>query len=477
MHIIGRNDPCPCGSGKKNKHCCGARVHQSPEMIYNNIRRLDGESGNLLLIFAKQRYGTSGFEKALEDFGYYDEIPLELSSPAGDSFLRWFTFNWRPMKRETIAELFLSENKTTLHSDLIRFIEKTVQAPYSYFQTLEVDPGKELSLRDILRKREFRVYEKSASTILQRGQILFARVVEIDGIHFLMGSGSVIIPPIFLDRFLVIRSCFEKSSTSPDGTVTAKILLEMEEELREVYFDIEEEVINPKYTLRNTDGDPLVLHTLTYKISSAEGAFHALKELEQKCTGITDDELLADAERNETGALIRTTIRWVKKSKKSNMGDFTSLATLTVTPSQLIVEVNSEKRSRRIRREIHKRLGQSAIPVATEMNTAEELLEQASVETLKTGRKKEDDQDRLLRNSPEVKEMINKLSERHWAGWPDIPLPGLRGKTPRQAVKDPVCRELLESLLMDFDIRNRQQDDGFLRVDTAKLRRDLGLDS
>jgi uncharacterized protein YchJ len=22
---VGRNDPCPCGSGKKYKHCCGAR--------------------------------------------------------------------------------------------------------------------------------------------------------------------------------------------------------------------------------------------------------------------------------------------------------------------------------------------------------------------------------------------------------------------------------------------------------------------
>lgn len=22
---VGRNDPCPCGSGKKYKHCCGAK--------------------------------------------------------------------------------------------------------------------------------------------------------------------------------------------------------------------------------------------------------------------------------------------------------------------------------------------------------------------------------------------------------------------------------------------------------------------
>ncbi len=25
-HKVGRNDPCPCGSGKKYKRCCGAQV-------------------------------------------------------------------------------------------------------------------------------------------------------------------------------------------------------------------------------------------------------------------------------------------------------------------------------------------------------------------------------------------------------------------------------------------------------------------
>ena len=24
---VGRNDPCPCGSGKKYKRCCGVTVH------------------------------------------------------------------------------------------------------------------------------------------------------------------------------------------------------------------------------------------------------------------------------------------------------------------------------------------------------------------------------------------------------------------------------------------------------------------
>ncbi|HIU26722.1 MAG TPA: SEC-C domain-containing protein, partial [Candidatus Copromorpha excrementigallinarum] len=25
---VGRNDPCPCGSGKKYKHCCGRTAPQ-----------------------------------------------------------------------------------------------------------------------------------------------------------------------------------------------------------------------------------------------------------------------------------------------------------------------------------------------------------------------------------------------------------------------------------------------------------------
>lgn len=49
--------------------------------------------------------------------------------------------------------------------------------------------------------------------------------------------------------------------------------------------------------------------------------------------------------------------------------------------------------------------------------------------------------------------------------------------TPRRAAKDSEGRELLESLLMDIELRNRTQKDEFLRVDTVMLRRELGMDA
>lgn len=110
MKTIGRNDPCPCGSGKKYKKCCGAvsRVGDS-DFQYANIRRLDGESGNLLMRFAKQRYGENALENAWGEFFFSDEIPYDMSHPEFDFFLRWFTFDWRPQENETLAELFLSQ--------------------------------------------------------------------------------------------------------------------------------------------------------------------------------------------------------------------------------------------------------------------------------------------------------------------------------------------------------------------------------
>ena len=47
----GRNDPCPCGSGRKYKHCCLAKdtAPSSNELLWRRLRRdLDGLLPELL---------------------------------------------------------------------------------------------------------------------------------------------------------------------------------------------------------------------------------------------------------------------------------------------------------------------------------------------------------------------------------------------------------------------------------------------
>ena len=65
--------------------------------------------------------------------------------------------------------------------------------------------------------------------------------------------------------------------------------------------------------------------------------------------------------------------------------------------------------------------------------------------------------------------------EKHWESWPDIPVPALRGLTPRQAAKNKVGREILGSLLLKFEVRSGKQEDESNSVYVARLRRELGL--
>ena len=476
VNTIGRNDPCPCRSGKKFKHCHGRMNVPAQEAAYFRNRRLDAESGELLTTFARKRFGDDALRLAWEEYHLSDEIPFDMSGPDADSFMRWFTFNWQPEGKETLAELFLTEKRSKLEPDVDRFIDATLHSPYSFFQTLSVDAGTGLALKDILRKREVYVLEKSASRIVEKGHILLARVVELDGIFFYMGTSAFVISPGYLDHILTLRAELENAGSLVDGAVSPEILLEYEEELREAYFYIGDAEQNQKLDIRNTDGDPLSFHTLTYEISSFERAFHGLKDLEQKMTGSADSELLAEAERGKAGQPTKLTLHWLKPAKKGAFGGNTNHATLTISKTRLVVEVNSEQRSKRIQKEIKKRLGDDAVLLRTTVKTQEGIMKEAEKEAAMGKPSKESEHDRLMRESPEARALMKEMMEKHWVDWPNSPLPALRGMTPRKAAKHPEGRELLESLLMEFDLRNQEQDDEFLRVDTAKLRKELGLD-
>jgi hypothetical protein len=471
MTTVGRNAPCPCGSGKKFKHCCGAAARPSEDAAYDRIRRLDGDSALLLAKFAKRKRGEHALHEAQEEF-------LPPRYPSGDAavesgfFERWFLFDWRPTGEERLAEMFLRERGSLLDADTRAFLRATMEAPYSFFQTVDVQPGSGLVLRDLLREREFHVKEKSASAILVKSCILYGRVVELDGLALFMGTGARTIDPGFLPDLLDLRRDLQSGQGNRGGTVTAATLLEHEEELREIYFAMHAEAARWKPRVRNTDGDPLVFHTLRYAIESFDTAFEALKDLELRTSPSDPGPLVEEASDAETGNGRQASISWSKRQRRGAASQTILLATLNLTERELVVEVNSRKRATRVQKEIVKRLGKQATLTATEVMTEEEMEAHLA---RGGGPVSGSERDRLMRESPEAQAMVREYFAQHWKTWPDVPLPALQGKTPRQAAGDPIGRELLESLLLQFEARNDANGDEFQRVDTDGLRRELGL--
>jgi hypothetical protein len=329
-------------------------------------------------------------------------------------------------------------------------------------------PGRENRLRDIMRQRDVTVRERQASATLQPGQVVFTKVVELDGEAIMLGCAPYPIPARFFAEIVAMRERIARHGEPDD-----EALHEYDIELRELYLDLREEILHPSAPLlENTDGEPLQLTTVAYELDcTPEDAVRALLPLT-----LRDDpaEFLADAERDDAGALVAAQLPWLRLGNPRNPEwPNTLLGQLELRGRRLEVNVNSQARADAIQAEIAARLGPRARLKGVVVHSLEQMAAAAAAagpdDPLTIGQRELDE----LQQAPEIQALMAKMNAEHWRTWPDIPLPALGGQTPRQAATTPAGRERLEVLLLDFSARD--EGPGAMRPDVAALRRELGL--
>ena len=96
---IGRNDPCPCGSGKKFKKCCMNKTVTPTETLqYRRLSKVLDKLMPRLINYGLSVFGEKGANSAMTEFLGWpdpDDIPDEAAiDRAGMLFWPWFVFNW-----------------------------------------------------------------------------------------------------------------------------------------------------------------------------------------------------------------------------------------------------------------------------------------------------------------------------------------------------------------------------------------------
>ncbi len=492
-----RNDPCPCGSGRKYKKCCES-ADQTADFTWRKLRQAEGELTHILMEFAARRYGPDSVYDAWDEYTFWQNAPIdpEIEPELDSSFLPWFLFCWTPDNAgkedserypdSPVALLYLEEQAEQVEPFHRRFIEAISSEPYSFFMVAGVEPGRHMVLRDLMLEREFRVVERTSSMTLRQGLILFTLVVTLDGVSIMVGCAPVAIPAEFVNSLIDFREKvsalatelvdWEKHGISGEKLerllmeIMSEALQERDLELREMYYAIREKVINASFPeVRNTDGEEMQPVELHYRLNCPpREAFDALKSL---ALGESDDDLLMDAGFDGNGDLAEARFPWLRKGNRVHeFHDNTILGMLDIKGDKLIIEVNSRERAEAIQRKITRRLGRRAALHNTVFVSLEAMLAEAAASP--HGPDSAVDED--LMALPEVQTQIREMSERHWATWPDIPLPALEGQTPREAAVTPRGRERLEALLLDFEGRAAISADPF-GPDLVALRRELGL--
>jgi len=452
----GRNRPCPCGSGKKYKNCCGMKnAGDSREAARQKWRRIDEELNKKLLLFSQKESRQNDVIEAWEKFTVGKHL-FDPESPHLQAFFPWYFHEYTPSGRgsgeipATLAMRYWTRWQERAGEDEKDYILANRNVPYAFWEAVECDPGRGFSLKNVLSGETADVTESLGSRNVQQGDILFCRVIRLKEIAVLNGCGSFAIPPRYLPMMIRFRSELRKSGGDEKDPRTARTV---EPAVLQAYWEIMETLFSTP-VLNNTDGEPIEMHEMEFRIDSADEAFERLKPL---CASESAEELLRSVERDTDGGIRTIEFNWTKKGNSMQKSwESTLLGTLRINGNTLTVSVNSRKRADKIRREIESRLRGRARYLGDHVRSMEALLaERGRGEP--PGPKADPEQKELFEH-PEVREMMRSQLDEHWKNWIHMNLDGLGGLTPVQAAETEEGREMLEAMFRQMERDDARQD-------------------
>lgn len=420
MADLGRNDPCPCGSGKKYKKCCLLKTYVEIGKEESIKQRLVQD----ILAFAKKRFGNyidDAYDYFWNGFDPRKNLSNELFRFSDINFWEWLVYDWIPDEEDgrTLIEHF-KENNKKLSLDELKVLNMMNNAVISLYEVQDVFFEKGLLLKDLLMGGEYDVREKMATRSARKWDIFAGRLLHVDGIYILSGA----VYPYHVRRkediIKTINKWFKEYKRDyPEATMDD--FLKSESDMFNFFWY--SPVINPpEIKLATTSGEPFLLSKAIFEIKDKDRVIEGLKrvkEFEQK-----DDEFIWYDERDEDGSA-------------------TVLGRIEIKDNKLTLECNSKERLQKGKEIILKHISGSIIH---KVDTFQDPFK--AMESLKDiPEKKVEDE-----IPPEIKqELYTQFMKRHCEKWLNMKIPALNGKTPFEAVKTEKGRQKVIELLKSFE--------------------------
>lgn len=464
---VGRNDPCPCDSGKKFKRCCGAtddgvrRFREDapmgePVSGWARAHAIWPKTREVLLEHGRTWLGLEGFAQAVDDF------PLEITlDDHGEEpptwvelFFTWQLYDWVPEGEDvTVAQHWLENAPAT--GEIFRMIRSANLRPLSFYQVQAVDRGRGAVLRNLLADEEGFVVDRSLSEMIPPWTVLFARLVDFGGITFFEGVGSRVLPPHVASS--IVSGMDEALAMTPPIPIDE--LHAIGTELVEIYAGLveeDEERRRGRPVLHTTDGELLVLCEDRWRIEDGKR-----EEVLGRLRGLGFE---ADTDGESVS------FRWIRQNGPKDPLPSVHLGTVTVAGGEVKVETRSRERHARLKEQVTRALGSSIEHTSSEERDQSEVFDQMAAAGDLAGSPEPAES-----IPPELqRELMGEFLARHYGSWPDIGIPALDGKTPREAMKTPAGRSKVESLVRDMEFRTHGSPmEG--AYDFDELRKELGL--
>ena len=416
----GRNDPCPCGSGKKYKKCCLSKTY---------IEKGRENSAQEKLVQDLMRFFKKNYKDRLDDaylFFWDDFIPEEnldadLLDFSDINFWEWVVYDYLidEDNDKTLIDLYMENNKR-LSPDEHTMLTKMKNSVISLYEVEEVFPEKGLLLKDLLLGGEYDVSEKAATRSLRKWDIFATRLLNVDGAYIMSGS----VYPYDLKRKEMILEEIHAELEDfwidcPDAAFD-DFLKKNSEIFNYLWYDIIQ--YPPPLKLATTSGEPLLFSKAVFEIKDKQAVTDGL----QKIKGF---------KRKKEG------FEWL--DNKSKEGSTTILGNAEIKDGKLILSTNSKKRLEKGKKLILDALSDALI---YKIDTFQDPME-----ALKDYEKKTHEEPKNKIPLDIQQQVYSQFMKNHCEKWMKQKLPALDGKTPEQAVKTKEGRRRVVEILKSFE--------------------------
>jgi tetratricopeptide (TPR) repeat protein len=479
----GRNDPCPCGSGRKYKKCClgkrQAAASAAPPLPADAQARLRDR----LVEFAQRVLPREVFDQAVATFHRFWWDParrtVALTRETGVAFLSWLVFDFRPPgTTETVIQRFHRERGHVLPVDEREALDVWRTAAPGIYEVETVEPGVGLTVVDCFSGERFEVREVRATTQLARWDLVVLRLAQIEGTWRILSAGPQFLPRLKDDLIRLVRDGREAMRRERPAASVGDLLQARPDLFRDLVDRAARDLVRPLHT---AEGHPVVLSRATYEVRGSSALLAALRSA-------GDFAPDPNAEGSETG---RTFLwlrrgpaeRYVRESKARperglQVGGHLvgpdgqavdGLATLEIgADGRLAVECFSRERLAWAKRRLADLAGNLIRHRADAFESVDRKLAGAALRGELPGREPLPPLDQAR--------ALTAFQQQHLMRWLDQAIPALDGRTPRQAAANPTMRARLERVLREMEnAEDRKRNAGEDWYDLVWLRAELGM--
>jgi hypothetical protein len=423
MANIGRNDPCPCGSGKKYKKCCLPKSY----VEMGKEESLKVKLVQDILAFSKRYYGDlidEAHEYFWDDFDPEKELSGTTLDMANINFWEWLVYDWIPDEEDgrTLIELYMDNNKR-LNLDESKVLNMMKSSVISLYEVQEVFPEKGLLLKDLLMGGEYDVREKLATRSVRKWDIFATRLLHLDGKYIMSGC---VYPYLLKQKEKIIEDITESfedyKMDFPDGTLDD--FLKTNSELFNFYWY---EIIRhpPQIKFITTSKEPFLFSKAIFEIKNKDAVFNGLKRIK----GFQQEK--------------ENKFVWLAERDKDCSA--TVFGNIEINDKILILECNSKERLEKGKKIILKHVSDSVIHKADTF--------QDPLQAIKSSKDKPEKQIDSEIPMEIQQELYTQFMQKHSEKWLNEKIPLLGGKTPLEAVKTEEGKKKVVELLKDFENR------------------------